>query len=267
MRFATPLDYTFMGHLQNVHYCKEVADEEGIKNMLDNFRHLSKLVHHTLPLFFVIDYSMYQYLFMTESIKQMADYDPREFLEGGLDMLIEIYQKEDFKVYNENIFTSNMQFLKNTPQEDHHKYVFSYNYRIKSKSGELVQIFQRGSYITSKETGLPIYSLGMALDISAFKRDTIMTHTIEKAIWENGIISKKVVASNFFYPYHQDTLLTKQEKKVLQWVSEGFSSKMLADKLYISENTVANHRKNMLKKTNTKNVAELVSYALKNKII
>ena len=268
MRFGNPVDFTFMGHLQNVHYCKEIVDEQGIQQLLQKFKQLSQFVHHTLPLFYVIDYSAYQYLFMTDSIRQMADYDPREFLEGGLDKLIEIYQKDDFKVYNEKVFTTNMQFLKAQPQSTHHQYVFSYTYRIRSKTGELVQILQRGSYITSKETGLPIYSLGMAMDITDFKRDTLMSHSIEKAEWnKDGIITKEKLISNFFYPYEEDTILTRQEKNILHRLADGLSSKMIADKLYIAENTVANHRKNMLKKTNTKNVAELIAFAIRSGII
>jgi DNA-binding NarL/FixJ family response regulator len=38
-------------------------------------------------------------------------------------------------------------------------------------------------------------------------------------------------------------------------MADGLSSKMIAFKLRISENTIANHRDNMTRKTNTKNVA------------
>ena len=61
--------------------------------------------------------------------------------------------------------------------------------------------------------------------------------------------------------------LTKQEKIVVQLLSEGFSSKQIAGHLKSSQNTIDNHRKNMLKKTHTKNVAELVAIAIREHII
>ncbi len=61
--------------------------------------------------------------------------------------------------------------------------------------------------------------------------------------------------------------LTKQEKIVVELLAQGFSSKQIAGHLKSSQNTIDNHRKNMLKKTNTKNVAELVAIAIRQQVI
>ncbi|QEC74380.1 helix-turn-helix transcriptional regulator [Arachidicoccus ginsenosidivorans] len=50
-------------------------------------------------------------------------------------------------------------------------------------------------------------------------------------------------------------------------MADGLSSKQIAGNLHISENTIANHRKNMLRKTSTGNVAQLIAYACKSSII
>ncbi len=54
--------------------------------------------------------------------------------------------------------------------------------------------------------------------------------------------------------------LTHREQEILNLIATGSSTKQIAGKLSISENTVANHRKNMLRKRGVKNTAELVSY-------
>jgi len=61
--------------------------------------------------------------------------------------------------------------------------------------------------------------------------------------------------------------LSAREIEILKLVAEGFSSKQVADKLFLSELTVNTHRRNMLKKTNQPNVAALVSYAKQNQWI
>jgi DNA-binding CsgD family transcriptional regulator len=61
--------------------------------------------------------------------------------------------------------------------------------------------------------------------------------------------------------------LTKQEKKVLLLTMQGFSSKQIAVKLQLSQNTISNHRKNMLRKTRCKNIAHLVCVAIKDGLV
>lgn len=58
-------------------------------------------------------------------------------------------------------------------------------------------------------------------------------------------------------------LITPREQQVLKCLTEGMSSKEIAEHLQISSNTVANQRASIMKKTNVKNTAELISMALK----
>ncbi len=55
--------------------------------------------------------------------------------------------------------------------------------------------------------------------------------------------------------------LTRREKEVLGLVSNGMSTKKIADHLHISFNTVESHRKNLLTKFGARNGAELIKMA------
>ncbi len=57
-------------------------------------------------------------------------------------------------------------------------------------------------------------------------------------------------------------LLSPREREVLRLIAEGISSKEMADKLHLSPGTVETHRKNLLKKLNARNSAELIRMAL-----
>lgn len=61
--------------------------------------------------------------------------------------------------------------------------------------------------------------------------------------------------------------LSKREKEILFKICEGFSNQEIAESLFISKRTVDKHRANLLSKTNSKNTASLILYALKNKLI
>lgn len=61
--------------------------------------------------------------------------------------------------------------------------------------------------------------------------------------------------------------LTGREIEILQLVSEGLTSREIADKLYISENTVKNHVRNVLEKTGLTSRHDAVRYAVREGII
>jgi DNA-binding NarL/FixJ family response regulator len=57
-------------------------------------------------------------------------------------------------------------------------------------------------------------------------------------------------------------LLSNRERQVMKLLAEGKSQKEIADLLYISIFTVRNHRENIMKKLNLKNLAALIKYAI-----
>jgi DNA-binding NarL/FixJ family response regulator len=61
--------------------------------------------------------------------------------------------------------------------------------------------------------------------------------------------------------------LSKRETEILFKICEGFSNQEIADSLFISKRTVDKHRANLLGKTNSKNTASLILFAIRNKLI
>ena len=56
--------------------------------------------------------------------------------------------------------------------------------------------------------------------------------------------------------------LTDREKEVLRLILKEYSNQEIADELFISVRTVDAHKRNLLDKTGSKNVAGLVIYAV-----
>ncbi len=61
--------------------------------------------------------------------------------------------------------------------------------------------------------------------------------------------------------------LSKREREILLKICEGLSNQEIAETLFISKRTVDKHRANLLGKTNSKNTASLILFAIKNKLI
>lgn len=61
--------------------------------------------------------------------------------------------------------------------------------------------------------------------------------------------------------------LTTREKEVIKLICMQYSTKEIADKLFINHRTVEGHRNNLMLKTESKNIAGLVVFALQHRII
>lgn len=62
-------------------------------------------------------------------------------------------------------------------------------------------------------------------------------------------------------------LLTTRELEILQLVFQGLSTAKISERLFISPRTVETHRKNILSKTGATNAAQMIHYALTNRLI
>ena len=61
--------------------------------------------------------------------------------------------------------------------------------------------------------------------------------------------------------------LSEREIEILILICQGFSNQEIADQLFISKRTVDKHRANILEKSQCKNTAQLVMYAIKNQLV
>lgn len=74
----------------------------------------------------------------------------------------------------------------------------------------------------------------------------------------------RIINSNHAQPRIADEVLTSRELQIVELVCAGKTNKEIANLLCLSVRTVEAHRNTINKKTNTKNVANLVVYAVKN---
>lgn len=70
-------------------------------------------------------------------------------------------------------------------------------------------------------------------------------------------------------PFEKDDIepLSERETEILSYIVKGFSSKEIGETLYISENTVMNHVKKILKKLKVENRMQAAILALKNNLV
>lgn len=86
-------------------------------------------------------------------------------------------------------------------------------------------------------------------------------------VYEGGAVMNPSIALkvlDYFQPQKKENLLTLREKQVLELLAEGLSYKMVADKLYISFNTVNTHIKHIYEKLHVSSIGEAIAFYYKN---
>lgn len=114
-----------------------------------------------------------------------------------------------------------------------------------------------------------IYDLIESADISGFvpkssNRDVLIDAIV--SIHNDGQYFTDDVLSNLQNYSNrrraaEDCNLSSRELEILKLIAKGFTTKQLAETLFISERTVQTHRKNISRKTGTHNVASLLDMA------
>ncbi len=97
-----------------------------------------------------------------------------------------------------------------------------------------------------------------------------------RAVHEGGSILDPSIAHNVIEEYvrgkksQQESTyedLTDREKQVLKLIAEGYTSKRIADSLFLSVKTVMAHRTNIMEKLNIHNRTDLIKYAISKGLI
>ncbi len=243
--------------------------KEETRLIIERFNVSQKITSRFAPVTYILDYATRKYLFIEESCFNLLGYTAQYFLETGHKEYVSKWHPADFEVINNTIFPDNLSFLKTLLAEKYADYIFSYNHRILNSKDEYITVMQRSSYIPGHTTGIPAGVIGVVVDISHFKNDLNIVHTIEESIKYNDAFVNKIVFKKV-HPVYETVvppLMSKRELEVLIYMSEGLSSKQIAERLQLSIHTVNNHRKNMLHKTNCTSSAELLSHSVKHGLL
>jgi DNA-binding CsgD family transcriptional regulator len=129
------------------------------------------------------------------------------------------------------------------------------DYRVLNAQDEYIRVIEQHLCLQEDKRGrywldLSILDISPDRDITVPSRCRLMNFkTGELFELPEGHVSKK------------DNKLSTREREILQLIAVGMASKQIADKLYISVNTVNTHRQKILEKLNVSNTAEAIHFA------
>lgn len=79
--------------------------------------------------------------------------------------------------------------------------------------------------------------------------------------FDEKVLTEKDNSPFFIDDFMKKYQLTKREVEIIKMIAKELTSKEIGEKLFISEFTVSTHRRNIMKKLNSKNIAGLLKFA------
>jgi DNA-binding CsgD family transcriptional regulator len=234
----------------------EDKSAEPISQQVELFRKMLGIFQIGESFYLIIDVAKTKIDFCDVNVLNVLGYRPKEM---SLALILESIHPDDLPVFMDyEVEVSG--FFSKLDKDKIQKYKVRYDYRMRTKKGVYKRLMHQAIPIEVDERGAVVKTLAVYSDIGYLKRNKTMSLSILGMEGEPSFLRLKSTK-----PLQRlNNPLSPRELEVLKLIGKGNSSKNIADKLKLSEHTVKNHRKNMLRKTGVSSSAGLLSKALEN---
>ena len=243
------LNKTFEEQLSEVNFLVEPEDYQKFEGQIFYLETLSKVQNSSVVVF---DFYRRNYAFKRIHFAKQFGHDQQLSDEMGFAYNASLVHPDDSGFILESYIKA-LGFIGSLPAEERKDYKLSYTFRTKDKTGNYHWAIDQVVVLELDRNN----NIWLLLGIT----DILTGSAIQKT--GRQLVNIK---SNELYLFIEDSekskpVLSAREIEVLGLVSQGLPSKQIAGQLFISVNTVNNHRQNILEKTKTCNSAEAIVFA------
>lgn len=231
-------------HLQQQHY-------------LDVVKSFARLTYESI---YVIDYEKMAFEYVSENPLFLCGHSSEEVLDMGYDFYFKNVPESDLDLLN-LINDAGFDFYKKLPGNAKKLYSITYDFHLVNKDGKHILINHKLTplFLTSDDQlwkAMCIVSISNhknAGNVCIHKQGTDETWelNIENKVWRKSEKPK----------------LTKREIEILRLHAQGLTISQIAEKIFVSSDTVKYYRRRIFERLGVSNIVEALSYTVNNKII
>lgn len=210
----------------------------------------------TNSMIFLLDFSDLKYKYISDSAVKVLGYTKEEMIQNGFEWIFSLYHPGDID-FKKEVMQDILACIKKIPVQMRSTILVRYDFRAIKKNGEVIYLLEEIMYPEFDEKGMPILALCFIHDISSYKSGE--SHTC--SIYQKKGNDYRLVQSKNYSPNKNPENISAREKQVLAQFAKGLTTKQVADILFVSQNTIKTHRKNILQKLNAQNSVEAIKIA------
>lgn len=242
---------TFDDILSKQDFGDDVPDYEGLGAHIAMLERMSEVENSSIA---VVDLYKKTFLSIKPKYSNVIAFDLNLAFANGPAYYLSFMHPEDVPVVLDT-YRRLWDFSLNLPIAERKDYKTIFNFRLRDKNGKYFHFIQQMVTLELDRNG----NHWLNLTISDMLPNKARFNKVNRRI-VNMKTGKFFLFDNDFERVPK-TVLTQRETEVLGLVSQGYVSKEIADELFISVNTVNNHRQKILEKIKVVNTTEAVAYA------
>jgi len=234
------------------HYQQQLANHPLVKNLW------------TIGHFFVIvsNLSTWHMGLVSGNCEEVSGYSAAEILAQDAEFSMQFGLPEDTK-FNIMVTQLGMQYFKSRPAEERELIFFVYFYRARRKDGKVITVQHQCIPLYFDDQNLPFVFSNIYTDITY-----LGITQVPQALQINRFTQEVFHIDPQSLKFHQSKdEFSGRERDIIKLLLKGNSSRLIAEHLGISQETVRTHRKNILKKAGLNSTVELTGYVLTRGLI
>ena len=192
--------------------------------------------------------------FFSPEILTVLGYDSENLSNTSLFALFRHIHPEDIQPFI-TLLRNIKEFIQSPSNNESDCLKMLIDFRLKHAKGKYVRLLVQ---IETHEMASEHHNLkwiGLASDISFLKLDGELSFRCQNEQLQNRVESRG------FKTKTKKVLFSSREREILKLLAKGFNSRMIQDALNISQHTIRTHRRNMHKRCNVENTAQLIKLA------
>ncbi len=212
--------------------------------------------------YFVFSFVSVQFKYVNETVEDILGLPAKKF---NLKKFLKRLHPNDLSTMYAKERTI-FDFYHQLPKEDIPLYKAVYLFRLKDSEGNYKIILHQIKVIDVTENGNIRQIVGVHTDLTHLNIpiSSKVSFISKERKSHFNIETKEKLNLN---PCNSKLLFSEREKEILQFISEGKTSKEIASNLYLSTHTINTHKKNIIKKSNCKTFIELITKCITEGVI
>lgn len=247
---------SFFSYQNSVNQISE-ADAAQLSNYIEAIIAFTRTTNNSI---YVIDYEKKGFEYVSDNPLFLCGHSAQAVLEMGYEFYYKHVPAKDLELLL-RINSAGFDFFEQIPIMDRKEYTISYDFLLNTGEGKPFLINQKLTPLFLTEKGKIWKALCIVSLSSKQGSGNIVIH-------RNGSNEKfKYDLEGGFWSAMDRIELSRREKEILQYSIRGYSINEIAEKAYISPDTVKFHRRKLFAKLDVANISEAISYATANSLI
>lgn len=226
-------------------------------NYLEAVKSFARLTYESV---YVINYETMSFEYVSENPLFLCGYSSEEVLNMGYDFYFNNVPEEELKLL-EQINEAGFDFFEKLPADTKKEYSITYDFHLINKTGKNILINHKLTplFLTSEAK---MWKAMCIVSISHHQQpgNVFIKRQGSEELWE-------LDPENKIWRKSQKPTLSEREIEVLRLHAQGLTINQIADKIFVSPDTVKYYRRRIFERLSVNNIVEALAVAVNSKII